>query len=424
MLLIYSHRITSRVQYTFNLIFTSILGIEYKITSDADAFTEYTGPKLSYTEKSIGDEIFYKCSQLLFETQINTSSFPVLTPGTNSPKDVFALAFFLASRYEEYLPFTPDAYGRFSAKQSYGYKNNLLHKPVVNIAANEIKEMISARYPEFIFPEKNYIYTPTIDIDNAFAYIGKSRMRTLAGYTRALLKADKNDLLKRKNVLSGKEKDPFDTYEFQVEVHSKYKSKPIYFFLLGDWAANDKNLPHTNPEMQELIKQISKNSEIGIHPSFASNADTYKVKIEKERLEKIANASVKKSRQHFLMLKFPNTYRSLIAAGITDDYTMGYADEIGFRAGVCMPFKFYDLEKEEETNLTIHPFAVMDGTLNSYLKLTPEQAFERVKEIIKEIKNIRGEFITIWHNETLSDWREWRGWKDLYEEVIQLAVQA
>ena len=222
-------------------------------------------------------------------------------------------------------------------------------------------------------------------------------------------------------MLSGKEKDPYDTYDFQVEIHSKYSLNPIYFFLLGDWASYDKNLPHTNPKMQTLIKDISLKAETGIHPSFSSNTNPKKVKTEKERLEKIKNTTVTKSRQHFLMLRFPDTYRNLIASGITDDYSMGFADEIGFRAGICTPFKFYDLEKDQETRLTIHPFTVMDGTLKSYLKLSPVQAIEKVKNIINEVKNVNGEFISIWHNETLSDWREWKGWRMVYEELIRAA---
>lgn len=230
-----------------------------------------------------------------------------------------------------------------------------------------------------------------------------------------------DDFSKRKNVLAGKEKDPYDTYDFQIEIHKKYNLKPIYFFLLGDWAPNDKNLPHTSPLMDELVKKILTKAEIGIHPSFASNQNPEKVAIEKDRLSKINSSAVTKSRQHFLKLQFPGTYRNLIATGITDDYTLGYADEVGFRAGICTPYKWYDLEKEEETNLTIHPFAVMDGTLNSYLKLTPEKAVKKVTEIVNEIKNVNGEFITIWHNETLSDWRDWKGWQEFYEQVLILA---
>lgn len=418
MLLIYTHRTTNRVKYTFNLVFRSILGAEFEITTDAERFRKQGGPKISYSEKPIGDEIFYPSSTLLFEEGISQTA----APGKTAAEDIFALTFFLVSRYEEYLPFGADQHGRFMARQSFSGKNSLLHKPVVNIWAYEVRRKISARYPEFIFSDKKYSYTPTIDIDNAYAYLGKSLVRTLGGYARSLAKGDMDDFSKRKNVLSGKEKDPYDTYDFQTELHKKYDLKPIYFFLLGDWAPNDKNLPHSSPLMQALVKNISSRADVGIHPSYSSNADPEKVPAEKKRLKEITGREVTKSRQHFLMLKFPDTYRTLLNSGITDDYTMGYADEGGFRAGICTPYKWYDLKEEEETPLTIHPFAVMDGTLNNYLELSPEKAIEKVKELAKEVKDVNGEFITIWHNETLSDWREWKGWKEVYEKVILAAV--
>ena len=414
MLLIYTYQVTNRVQYTFNLIFKTVLGIDFEITTDKERFSQHNGAKISYSKNPFENELFFKSEEVLFDKGVKRIF--------ELPSDKFALSFFLATRYEEYLPFETDKYGRFSAKLSLSYKNNLLHQPSINLFAEELKKKISERYPDFKFPEKKYSYQPTIDIDNAYAYKGKSAGRTLGGYVRALSKSDKDDFSRRKKVLAGKEKDPYDTYEFQSALHKKYNTNPIYFFLLGDWAENDKNLPHTNPLMQSLIKNISATSEIGIHPSFASNQYPGKVKIEKDRLKEIAGKKIIRSRQHFLMLKFPRTYRDLIASGITDDYTMGYADKIGFRAGICTSYKWYDLEKEEGTDLTIHPFAVMDGTLNNYLKLSPGQAIEKVKEIVSEIKKVNGEFISIWHNETLSDWREWKGWKDVYGEVIKAAA--
>src|ERR1035437_2219534 len=276
MLLIYTHQVTHRIKYTFNLIFKSILGIEYELTTNPDSFKQFKGAKISYTHKNIEDELFFQSNNLLFETRIDKEALTVsLQKNENDlPTDPFALAFLFTTRYEEYLPFTADKYGRFSAKQSLAYKNNFLQKPVVNIWTKKIQEMISSRYPNFIFPGKKYSYTPTIDIDNAYAYLGKSFARTVGGFARSLAKSDWGDFSRRKNVLSGKEKDPYDTYDFQMEIHKKYSLKPIYFFLLGDWAPNDKNLPHTNQRMQSLIKNISRNAETGIHQSFAFRITT------------------------------------------------------------------------------------------------------------------------------------------------------
>lgn len=424
MLLVFTHQITNRVKYVFDLLFKNILGVDYELTTDVSAFGQFHGAKISYSHQPIENEIFFRCSNLLFETGVKKEWLNISVSEKQDifSFDVFASSFFLVSRYEEYFSFAGDKYGRFPAKQSFSYKNGFLHKPVVNIWAKKIKKAILEKYPLFIFPKKKYSFVPTIDVDNAYAYRGKGALRTLGGFARAIIKFDGDDFSKRTKVLSGKEKDPYDTYGFLDSLHQKYNLKPIFFFLLGDWNSMDKNLSHKSSKMKVLIKKISEHFEIGIHPSFQSHLFSDMIKTEISRLENISGKKIHKSRQHFLLLKFPETYRKIFYSGITDDYTMGYADALGFRAGICSPFQFYDLEKEQELPMIIHPFAVMDGTLNNYLKLSPEQGIEAVKNIVSEIKSVDGEFISIWHNETLSNWCEWKGWENLYEKIIQLAL--
>ena len=60
---------------------------------------------------------------------------------------------------------------------------------------------------------------------------------------------------------------------------------------------------------------------------------------------------------------FLNLTRILIDAGIAEDYSMGYPDEPGFRAGIARPYYFYDVAEDHQTNLKIFPFQVMDATL-------------------------------------------------------------
>jgi hypothetical protein len=163
-------------------------------------------------------------------------------------------------------------------------------------------------------------------------------------------------------------------------------------------------------------------AEIGIHPSFASNAQPDKLSKEIVRLAKTSRREVKKSRQHFLKLQFPQTYRQLLENDITDDYTMGFAQTTGFRAGTCTAFRFYDLDREEATKLRVHPFAVMDATLKYYMQITPEESRAHIQSLINEVKAVNGTFISLWHNESLSDYKQWQGWKNLYEEMVRLAV--
>jgi hypothetical protein len=141
---------------------------------------------------------------------------------------------------------------------------------------------------------------------------------------------------------------------------------------------------------------------------------------EKKRLSEIIREEVTISRQHFLLLSFPQTYRNLISSGISEDYSMGYPGIAGFRAGTCTPFYFYDLIKEEATSLKIIPFMAMDVTLRQYLGLSPEDASEKIEMLMNEVKSAGGLFCSIWHNESLHDSGNWKGYREVFENMNQL----
>ena len=201
----------------------------------------------------------------------------------------------------------------------------------------------------------------------------------------------------------------------------KYNLKTIFFFLLADYGYNDKNVPYTSKRLRELIKQISDYCNIGIHASYNSLKNNNKLKIEMNRLSEILHKEVLDSRQHFIKLNMPSMYRNLIKNGIKDDYSMGFVSLPGFRAGTCNKFSFYDLDLESETDLNIHPFSIMDVTLNDYMNLTPSQSIDIIRNIIDEIKIVEGTFISIWHNESLNYSGRWYGWDNVYLKMIKYA---
>jgi hypothetical protein len=63
---------------------------------------------------------------------------------------------------------------------------------------------------------------------------------------------------------------------------------------------------------------------IGIHPSWASGDNENLLGSEIETLESATGKKITASRQHYIRFTLPHTFRRLIAAGITDDYSMGY----------------------------------------------------------------------------------------------------
>ncbi len=433
MLLIYTHKITKRVNYIFRLIMGQVLGVDYEITSSHEKFLAFKGAKFSYAPDPFGKELFFQAADLLFSTGIegqdlniftfekNKAFFPVYSKSSALPFDMFAASFFLVTRYEEYLPYMRDRFGRFEAPQSVSGEHEFLRKPVVNIWAYKLKAILLEQFPELSFSDRKFRYVSTIDIDSAYAYKFKGTVRTLGGIASAGLRLEFSKIFERLLVITGMQKDPFDTYTFQLQLQKKYEIDTIYFILLGDYGKFDKNIPVNSRHFQVLIKSLGDYADVGIHPSFESNESFSQLKTEISRLSKILNREITQSRQHFLKISFPETYRNLINLGITDDYTMGYAADVGFRAGICDPFYFYDLDLETETNLRVHSFQVMDGTLKDYLYKSREQSLEIIKLLIDEVKAADGTFMSLWHNESLSNAGLWKGWHEIYAETVKYA---
>ncbi len=432
--LIFTAKITNRLRYTMDLVFSEQLGIAYELTSDAERFLAWEGAGLVYGDQALSKGVFQQSVSLLFEREINSQElkafnldglkafFPVYQRTSLLPFDVFAAIFYLVSRYEEYLPFVSDAHGRFEADSSVLSALKILDQPIVNLWINLLETKLKAVFPDLKITRKTYRFVPTYDIDAAWAYLHKGLIRSLGGYLKDIFKGDFKEMNQRTAVLRSKEQDPFDTFALQLSMQQQYKLRPIYFILFADYGHNDKNISVRNRHFQQLIKYLGDYADIGIHPSYASFEDKHLLKQEVSKLSAVLNREINCSRQHFLRMNLPETYHNLIEQDILHDYTMGYASQPGFRAGIADDFYFYDLDHDVKTRLRIHPFTVMDGTLRDYLKLDAEAALEKATALIKTVKAVNGKFILLWHNETLSDQKRWTGWQNVYQTLVEEAL--
>lgn len=434
-LLIYAQKKTNRLNYTFKLVFADLLKFPYRITTNLEEFQSSDLPKIVYADEPVSDDLFFQSNGFLLRRGVESLNFepfaygeskaffPIENENAVLPFDVFAAIFFLVSRYEEYQPYVSDEHGRFTADLSISKELGILNKPLVNIWVLEIKSVLQKKYPEMKFIERKYKFVPTYDIDQAFAYAQKGLVRTLGGYLLDLVEFNWKAIGQRTKVVFGFEKDPFNTFDLQIEYQKKYNLRPFYFILFGRYGQYDKNINFRNKHFGNLVKRLGDYAQIGIHPSYGTFEYPERLSSEIANLGKVLNKEVTRSRQHFLRLLLPDTYRILIENDITDDYSMGYAMMPGFRAGICSSYNFYDLDIEEETKLRIHPFAVMDGTLRDYMKLTPADAIEQLRQLIYEVKKVNGTFISLWHNEPLSNEKRWEGWRRVYEEMLKMAVE-
>ena len=435
-MLILVPKVTGRVMYVFDLMFRQLLGLEFELTTSEEQFVAFEGFKMHYGTQRIDDEPFVKADELLFERHIHEQSFRTVEfeetvapyamygSGNLMPFDVFAASFFLVSRYEEYLSQVRDQYGRFRAESTWMFENAMLQKPLVNIWALALGKRLKAAYPDLPVKKPKFTFVPTYDVDAAWAYKHKGLYRTIGGFFNDLAAGDRERIRERHQVLRGKRKDPFDSFDFQFELQKEFKLKPIYFILCGDYDTNDKNISLRKEAFCNLIKHLGDYADVGVHPSFSSYMNSYKLRREISNLSEVLHRPLTKSRQHFLRMNLPRSYQKLIELDISDDYTMGFASQAGFRAGVANTFLFYDLENDMVTNLRVHPFALMDGTMRDYLNLDVDASLALAKQLVDEVKAVGGTFIYLTHNETLGGEQRWVGWPEMYRQLLEYITKA
>lgn len=427
-MLILVPKITNRLHYAFDFVFERLLQTPFELTTDQNAFRDFEGPKMSYGNDPLWDEPFQKSVKLLFEHDIYEQGmkpvdflevkgfFPVYHPRTLMPFDVFAACFYFLTRYEEYLPHIRDKFGRFKPESSALFQHGLLAKPVVDIWALEFGKRLGIQ----VNPKKRkYVFQTTYDVDAAWSYLHKGFFRTAGGFVRDLLAGNYDEIKHRHRVLRKKETDPFDSFELQFRLQEEFHLKPIYFIHCGDYDTNDKSISIRKDAFKALIKHIGDHADVGIHPSYSSYLDRERLQIEVERLSSVLNREVTKSRQHFLRMTLPRSYQCLVELDITDDYTMGYASQVGFRAGTATTYRFYDLENDMATSLWVHPFAAMDGTMNDYLNLNITDSYNLLSKLVDEVKKVGGTFIFLTHNETLGGQKRWTGWPEMYRKMLE-----
>ena len=144
--------------------------------------------------------------------------------------------------------------------------------------------VIQHKFPEFKPVNRQFKFLNTIDVDNAFCYLEKGVVRSIAAGFKSLFKLDFDDFKQRIRVLTGRERDPYDTFDYLLNLQKKYGFTSIYFFLLADYGYNDKNIPVSSKKFQILIKSLADYVQVGIHPSWGSNTSYAKLSKEIQRL--------------------------------------------------------------------------------------------------------------------------------------------
>lgn len=407
---------TPRLTYVCRHIFGERLGCEWQIVTHKP---EHSGEAvlIYYSAETVDGTNQIFPSGLLSETGMADFKPPHFGTGKNWQLfpdscsvlgfDVFSAVFWVLSRYEEYGKFTTDGHGRFPHSESLLHKVGVLHMPVVDIWIEKLAKAIGVE-----LPESSFRLITTVDIDQIYLWKHKPLKRKLA-----LLSREAFNPAVWKLAASGKI-DPFDNAADIIQHCHEAGSELIFFLLLGDYAAFDRNIDFNLEIFQKALAPVINIGKVGIHPSYESNRNPGLLEMERKRFEKLTGTPAAISRQHYLMLKLPETHERLLRIGITDDYTMGYSTVNGFRAGTAYPFAWFNARNNEETRLTLHPFEIMDVCLRFVMKMKPMEAFDFLEDRLREARHDGRPFCWAIHNESWSGFGPWSGWDLVFKKFL------
>lgn len=376
MILIHTPTVKPRIIYIFRHFFHHRLGQEVSFTSDVSAFVAHSGPKMSYGDVPLGNEFFIAANGLLTEQGVNPVDISVFqwegmpaffatSAKSQLPFDFFAASFYLMSRYEEYMPYAPDDLGRFKPEQSLAFNHNFLDLPLIDMWFDRFV----AAWTDFfeLPPFKQPVNTTelVVEIPQLYAYKYKTLFRSFFEglYDFGRLKFAKT--FDRLMVVLRFREDPLIGLIEQMEVFRSTAVSFRFFALYAALGVYDKSLSVFSKKHQQELKSLSDYAPTAPLASFESTQKPQKLNQDINRFSGLIHRPIKAIRQHKLVLRFPDTYRTFSSSGIKHDYSLQYPDTPGFRASTAHPFRFFDLGEEQHTPLTIHPICLSESHIRA-----------------------------------------------------------
>lgn len=322
--------------------------------------------------------------------------------------DIIAGAFFLLTRYEEIRRReVRDAYGRFPGKESLPYRAGFIRRPLVDEYGKLLRGWLRVAGLPVAEPEARIrkIWL-THDVDAPFY------CRSLRNVVRETFKGggfkEAVEMVKQP-VMS----DPYFTFPWLttkdkhvIEALGKKRCAVLYLLKAGGRSAQDKPHYHLHsPDGQVLLAVLRANDVIfGLHSSYDAAKKPSLIADERHLLERILGQKIRHNRHHYLACREPEDFVLLEKAGITDDFTMGYADVAGFRLGTARPVRWINPSNKHLSSLTLHPLTIMDVTLSEakYMHLDYDSAYAYCLDLINQVEQAAGELVLLWHNDSVT----------------------
>ncbi|AKB23243.1 polysaccharide deacetylase family protein [Methanosarcina sp. WH1] len=310
----------------------------------------------------------------------------------------------LFSRKEEYSPEKLDKHERFL----------FVEKDLINATEPEASRYLVEHGMEVEFPEnKTFAVCLTHDMDDIYPPLS----HTLRSSAYCLKDLDfRSSTAQFIWKFRGHEHSPYLNFSKIMDLEEDFGAKSSFYFLAS--RKDPKRFRYDIEDAEGSLGEISDRGwEAGLHGGYYSYDDPEALKREKKRLEAVLGKRVIGFRNHYLRFKTPDTWELLADAGFSYDSTFGYSEFVGFRNGMCHPFRPYNLNEGREIGILEIPLTVMDVALFKAFR-SFEEAWRCTKDLIDTTARFNGVITLLWHNFVFGcSFR--KDWIKLYEKALR-----
>ena len=427
---IYTEKYTSRFKYVAEHIFKHILREDVIFFRDIEKAKQCKEPLICYSRTVTLPNALNICPHgLLFQSGIRKQEIAVsdwddtrmfFQTGYGDydvPFDIFSASFYLLSRYEEYEALV-DEEGRYMKENSLAYRNGFLDRPVVDEWAYKLEGMLVKKFRCTPMVKIGYRVHPSVIIDNYYKYRHCSVLTNIGKLFKKFFSGDFKSFKKQLRIMLYIDKDPYSNIKEITDFHYESDLMPSFFIMVKK---GKKDCRNTYTMFYSLRRSLRRLFVTGLHPSYYSNSDPKKMAKELKKLEgSIVKNRVSTNLFHNFRFEIPRSYESLLKIGIEEDFSMGYPDAVGFRAGTCTPFRFYDIKHESKTRLQVHSMVFCDYMLRN-MGVKPSEMDNLLKPLIDRVKAVEGQLCCAVSNCALSDSGRWQGWNTPLSYVYRYA---
>lgn len=333
--------------------------------------------------------------------------------------DIFCSAFYIISFLEQ-LNYSGeyDRHGRYTYSNG-NWSKHYIDLPVINLYADILTNWIEKAYAIKVYKNRSFSAVISHDIDAPFYFRKfKTELSELLNSRQPSGKYhNAADLLKYIGYLFRIYPDPFDTFDYIQEQEEARGIRSTYFIMVSrenEWGLDLKKYS------RRLERILSKENEVALHPGYTSYCRPDSLIKERNKLESLCGIKPSGVRNHFLRMQIPAGYHSCRMLEFEYDSTLGYPDREGFRAGICIPYKPYDIYHRKMIDIMEIPLNIMDGTLKDYCRYPSDMALERIKQHIDMVKAFQGAIVFNWHNTFLI--RKNEPWRRVFEGCLDYLV--